>query len=133
MARGKRVSKSQARKNQSNYVISRTDNIGTGDADTDAIFHENCFVDTGVLKILQDTQDPRRIVLARTGSGKTALLKRLEDEQSNVIRLAPETLALSHISNSQIIRFYEKQEAHLDPFYTFLWVHVIAVELLKQK
>ena len=119
--------------NRGNYIIQRTDSIGTGDAETDHWFLKEAFVDTGVLGILRDTNDAKRIILGRTGSGKTALLQRLAECEENVVTIEPEALSLRHISNSTIIKFFQSLDVHLDIFYQFLWLHVISVELLKYK
>ncbi len=116
-----------------NPVIRRTDRIGSLDAESDDQFLSTCFLNTGDIDILRNTNDARCIVLGRTGSGKTALLKNMSETEENVINLPPELLALTHVSNSDIIKFFENIGVHLDPFYILLWEHVITVELLKKK
>lgn len=93
----------------------------------------DCFVDQGDLDLLKDPSSPQRLVIGRTGSGKTALLRMVEAECQNVIRLAPEDLSLGYLSNSGVIRFFEEAGTNLDVFYQLLWRHVLAVELIKKK
>ncbi len=91
-----------------------------------------CFVDTGNLEILRNLQDHRQIVLGRTGSGKSALLVMLgEDRPGQVIKISPEELALPHVSNSNMLTFFENIGVNLDPFFKLLWRHIIVVEILK--
>jgi Cdc6-like AAA superfamily ATPase len=52
--------------------FSRLDTIGTADAESDHYFYDN-FIDTGYFDVIKDHNDPRNIILGRTGSGKTAL------------------------------------------------------------
>jgi len=118
---------------QANPIIKRNDNIGTGDADTDQAFHDACFVEKGDLKVITECEDPRCILLGRTGSGKTALINEIRNTEENTIIFSPDILSLKHISNSNIINFFEDLGVHLDLFYMFLWMHVITVELLKYK
>jgi DNA helicase HerA-like ATPase len=67
----------------------------------------------------------------RTGAGKTFLLKMLLESEERAILLDPHDLALSYISNSTIIRFFESLNIRMDQFYKLLWKHVFVVELLK--
>lgn len=60
---------------------------------------EHCFVDVGDIEALHDCNDPKRIVLGRTGSGKSALLLRLKEVEARAIEVRPESLALAYISN----------------------------------
>ncbi|HEY4968854.1 MAG TPA: hypothetical protein VII35_03050, partial [Steroidobacteraceae bacterium] len=107
--------------------------IGAEDAEADQLFLENCFVDTGDVGVLLDCNDPRCLVLGRTGVGKTALLKRCLKSGSHTVELAPEALALSYITNSNVLRFFEEAGVDLEVFYRLLWRHIIVVELLKLK
>ena len=90
---------------KSGFRFRQMDVIGYSDAEEDAQFLEQCFVDTGDLSILRDCSNPRRILLGRTGSGKTALLNRLADSEERAIRVHPESLALSYITNSTILSY----------------------------
>ena len=121
------------RTKSTNPVIRRTDRIGSLDAESDDQFLATCFLDTGDINILRNTDDARCVVLGRTGSGKTALLRNVSETEENIIELPPELLALTHVANSDIIKFFENIGVHLDPFYILLWEHVITVELLKKK
>lgn len=109
----------------------RQDKIGVPDAEEDQNFLTNCFVDTGDLEILMDCSEAPRIVLGRTGSGKTALLNRLSDESTTAIPIKPETLALNFISNSTMLNFLMRLNVKLDVFFKLLWRHVFTVEVLQ--
>ncbi len=97
----------------------------------DSKFLNECFVDTGDLQTLRDCSDPRRIILGRTGVGKTALLTRLSEIEERTISIPPESLALGYISNSTILNFLQQLGVKLDIFFKLLWRHVFTVELLK--
>jgi len=113
--------------------LRRGTNIGAVDAESDSLYLENCFVDTGDVDALLDCQDPRCLILGRTGVGKTALIRRILKVAPHAKELSPESLALNYLANSNIINFFEAAGVGLDIFYTLLWRHIITVELLKLK
>lgn len=107
--------------------------IGAADAVDDGSWLFQCFEDSGLLGELRSLDSPKFIIKGRTGSGKSALLLKLEREVSNVIRIDPGHLCLQHISNSDILRFIAKNEVRLEPFLEIIWKHTIATELLRRK
>jgi hypothetical protein len=114
-------------------VIRSGMSLGATSAEDDDAFLQECFVETQDLAALLNTEIPKSVVVGRTGSGKSALLKYIEDHKTNVIRLDPENLALNFIANSNIIQVFEGLEIKLDVFYQLLWRHVLSVELIKTK
>lgn len=114
-------------------VFRKQDRVGANDAEEDSEFLEDCFVDTGDLDLLSDCRRPERIVLGRTGSGKTALLIKLLESQERATEVKPANLALSYISNSTILQFFEGVGVKLDPFYKLIWRHAFSVELLRAR
>lgn len=115
------------------FRFKKNDRVGEAEAESDENFLFQCFVDNGDLASLRDCTAPQRIIVGRTGSGKSALLRMLERNEDHVISLAPEQLSLGYLSNSGVIRFFEEAGANLDVFYQLLWKHVLAVELIKYK
>lgn len=115
------------------YKFRKHDQIGAASAEQDSRFLEQCFVDNGDIAILEDFQDSRRVIVGRTGAGKTALLRRLRSTNDHVIVIEPESLSLSHIANSGTIRFCLEAGINLDIFYKLLWRHVFTVEILKER
>ena len=115
------------------FVFRKHMSIGEADAENDKQFLEDCFVDNGDYAVLEDTETPQSIVLGRTGVGKSALLERLEESNEQVIRIEPDELALKHVSNSTVLKFFEEIGVNLDIFYNLLWQHTLAVELIKNK
>ncbi len=120
-------------KSTGKFKFRKHDSIGAAAAEDDTSFLEACFVDTGDLSVLLDCESPRRIVVGRTGSGKTALLMRLKDHQEHVLEIAPESLSLNYIANSTIIRFFSEMGVNLEVFYKLLWRHVFTVEIFKDR
>ena len=92
-------------------------------AEQDADFLESCFVDTGAYTLVKDANDHRVILVGRTGTGKSALLQMLEqDSPRSVVRIVPETLALTYVSNSTILNFFAQIGVNLDPSSSFFGV-----------
>jgi hypothetical protein len=122
----------QKRKNDT-FVFRRNDNIGAAAAEQDEIFLEECFVDIGDLSALINCADPKRVIVGRTGAGKSALIRQVANSSSNVIELAPSSLSLNYIANNDLIAFFDESGLNLSLFYSLLWKHILVVELLKAK
>ncbi|MGF6637035.1 P-loop ATPase, Sll1717 family [Paraburkholderia sp. MM6662-R1] len=115
------------------YVFRRNSSVGAMDAESDEQFLRDCFLDTGDLESLISSDDPKRIVVGRVGAGKSALLTRLLETQTNAFEVRAEALSLSYVANSDIIQFFESADVKLDLFYQLLWKHVFVVELLRRR
>jgi len=113
------------------FKFLKNDVVGAADAEDDSLLLD-CFVDTGDLSNLRNCADTRSIVVGRTGSGKTALLKMLTETEEHSINVPPESLSLAYISNSNILNFVSQLGVNLDIFYRLLWRHVFTVEILKE-
>ncbi len=121
-------------KQQDQFRFRSKDFIGVADAAEDGQFLQDCFVDTGALETLNDNEDPRFLILGRPGTGKTALLMRLDVSEDRVIQISPEDLALAHITNSTILKYVaDDLGVSLAPFFKVLWQHVFTVELLRRQ
>ena len=117
--------------NTSPFKFKKHDHVGTMAAEQDTEFLPSCFVDTGAYDLAQTGHDNRIIIVGRTGTGKSAVLQTLETQYAKkVIRIEPENLALTYVSNSTILNFFAHIGVNLDPFFKLLWRHVITVELL---
>jgi hypothetical protein len=114
------------------FVFRKHSNIGSADAIEDKKFLSESFIDNGELEILGKCDHPQCILLGRTGSGKTALLEKLADTKEKVIKIAPEGLALTYISNSDVLGFFMAAGVNMDLFYRLLWRHVFAVEIIRE-
>lgn len=115
------------------FRFKKNDRVGEAEAESDDEFLFQCFIDNGDLDLLRDCSSAPRIIVGRTGSGKSALIRMLADREDHVISLPPEQLSLGYLANSGVIRFFEEAGTNLDVFYQLLWKHVLAVELIKHK
>jgi len=114
------------------FTFRKHASIGAAAAEEDAKFLSECFIDTGDLDPLVDCSDRRRIILGRTGVGKSALLKKLIDT-TNAIVINSETLSFNYLTNSTILQFFLEAGVKLDLFFKLLWRHVFTVELLRSR
>lgn len=115
------------------FVFKKHATVGAADAMEDLAFLRDAFVDNGAYEILADKLRPECIILGRTGSGKTALIEHLDQECEKVTKISPDELALTYISNSDILNFFIEAGVDMDLFYRLLWRHVFAVEIIKQR
>lgn len=109
------------------------DSIGSPSAESDGAYLEHCFIDTGILERLRDVGDERGIVLGRTGSGKSALLSRLTSLEAHCCTVNPHHIVVGHISDSSVLGFFVGAGLNLEPFYRFLWHHIVVVEFIKMR
>jgi hypothetical protein len=115
------------------FVFRSNQTIGAAAAEQDSYYLSQCYVPTAALDILRDQNDHRRLLIARTGAGKSALLTRLREVEPHVVQVLPESLSIVYVSNSNIIRFFSDMGVNLDIFYKLLWRHVLVVEILKER
>ena len=119
-------------KTSGTFRFRRGDTVGAADADNDRQFLESCFVDNGDATVLLNCDNPKCIVVGRTGSGKTSLLLEVEKRAAgHTERIAPESLSLNHIANSDTVHILSNLGVNLDPFFRLLWRHVLALQILQ--
>lgn len=115
------------------FAFRSSDRVGFAAAEQDQAFLVSCFVDNGQYDYLVRGDLRNHIVLGRTGAGKTALLERIAERQTNIVRLDPEQLALNYLSTSTVIFFLSQLGLDLDLFFALLWRHVVVVEVLRRR
>ena len=123
--------KKTRKSSESRFKFRRHDRVGANDALEDQEILERCFIDTGDLDVLADTNRPECIVLGRTGVGKTAILSMLKEREEKVMSLSPFDLALHHLSNRPMLQSFMDIGIDLDLFFSILWRHIFALELIK--
>lgn len=107
-------------------------NLGTGTAESDGDFLSQCFLETPEFYTLRDFDDKKMILLGRTGTGKTALLKELSKGVGVSIEIKPDKFALQYVSNLPFIQELRSQGVNLDIYYKFLWLHEIMSRIIKE-
>ncbi|MEQ9467872.1 MAG: hypothetical protein RLN88_10710 [Ekhidna sp.] len=112
------------------FRIKKTLNIGSPDAETDELLFD-VYVKSQILEEVINTRSQKSILLGRTGSGKSAIIKYIEKKCLNVTRIEPESLSLRYLSNSTVLSYFKSLGINLNLFFKVLWKHVFVVELLK--
>lgn len=116
-----------------NPVVIRPDTtIGNISAEADGDFLFECFVDHPALEAARSSKNSKMFVSARTGSGKTAILRKIEQQfpkTTSVVDLPG--LSMDYVANSDIIRFLKSLEVDLDLFFQALWKHVLCLEYIR--
>lgn len=112
-------------------VIRRGFKIGNLDAETDGEFLAKCFIDSEELNNLVDTESYSSIIVGRTGSGKSALLRHIGTMDSRSKLLNPSDISINFLEHSNILQFFAEVGVKIDLFYRLLWRHILVVELLK--
>jgi hypothetical protein len=118
-------------KNQNPIVLRRGAGIGSGNAETDDDFLFDCFVEYPPVEECRRLGSPTMVISGRTGSGKTAILRYLENTSEHSVALDPFEMAMSYVANSDALRFLEAIGADLDLLFQVLWKHVLCIEFIR--
>ena len=111
------------------FIFRRNSKIGNLDAETDT-FLKSCFLETDIYSNLLSFDDgidfAKRIVVGRTGSGKTALIKQLSENPKikKHLVIEAESTVFEHIKNNVFISKLIDNNIDLMIFYKSLWIHV---------
>jgi hypothetical protein len=71
------------------------------------------------------------VIEGRTGSGKTAILRYIAATATNSVTIDPTEMAMSYVTNSDVLRFLQAIGADLDLTFQVLWKHVLCVEFIR--
>lgn len=112
-------------------IIRKNIKLGDLDAETDELLLKECYLDKGDVSIISDTSNPSSVIVGRTGSGKSALLIKIKNDNDKTVLLDPNDISIRFLENSDIIKFFEDIGVKLDLFYKLLWRHILTIEFLK--
>jgi len=113
------------------YKLRKGVAIGSLAAENDVML-SSVFVDAGYIERLSDPNEGAFLILGRTGSGKTALIRKLKEQNSHVIQLDPEELSMQYLQNS-VLRTVAGWGVNLEIFYKYLWRHICILELIRMR
>ncbi|MFT2749554.1 P-loop ATPase, Sll1717 family [Clavibacter sp. Sh2036] len=113
--------------------LGHTFNIGGDQAEADPLLDE-AFYNSTFYETMIARDDPRCFIIGRTGSGKSAALTRLAEEQAaKVIRIVPEDLSMPYITNLDVVQQLKDLDVDLSAFWKALWRHIFTVEVIKHR
>jgi hypothetical protein len=108
--------------------------LGEGAAENDGALLREAFYETWIYRAIESREDQKCFIVGRTGSGKSACFRRLEEVHGeHFIRLSPEDLSLPYIADLDVIQKLKSLGVHLDPLFVALWKHVLIVEIIKHR
>ncbi|MFP9459361.1 P-loop NTPase fold protein [Pectobacterium brasiliense] len=120
------------------HVFRNNDEIGKLEAESDSYLDE-CFYETNIFKGIMNF-DPseknpdftRRIIVGRTGSGKSALLRKILDEASIKVydKIEAENTIFEHVKNNIFISSLIENGIDLRVFYKSLWLHALLIKVI---
>jgi hypothetical protein len=114
-------------------VIPKEFTLGNVAAERDQFLLE-AFFEEGDYKSIASREDRRGFVIGRTGSGKSAALRRLREQYGKqVIEIDPESISLQYLRNINVLKVLSDKGVRLDPFLRALWKHVILVEIIQHR
>ena len=107
--------------------------LGGQAAEADALLRDS-FFETGAYRAVSSKDDRRFFLVGRTGSGKSATLQQIEEENpGHVIRINPEDLSLPYITDLGVVKQLTELGVKLDPFFNALWKHVLLIEIIRKR
>lgn len=112
-------------------ILRKEMSIGNVSAEEDDEFLYNCFFDHSAKAIATDNKSSKCFLLGNTGSGKTAIIKKIRQEQENSNIISLSDLSMGYISNSTAIKFINEINVPLDYFFQALWRHIIVIEYIR--
>lgn len=108
--------------------------LGAEQAEADKKLLRSAFYRSDDYESIADKDDSRCFLIARTGSGKSAALQKLQEEHSeHVIRIDPEDLSLPYITSLGVMQYLNQLDVSLDTLFIALWKHVLLVELIRHR
>jgi hypothetical protein len=111
-------------------ILRRGSGIGSGNAESDEFLFD-CFVEYPPVEACRRMSSPAMVVAGRTGAGKTAILRYIENEADYISVIDPFEMSMSYVSNSDALRFLQVIGADLDLLFQVLWKHVLCLEFIR--
>jgi Cdc6-like AAA superfamily ATPase len=105
--------------------------IGTNAAEFDDDFLLPCFVQYPPVDLCMNVSSRGMVVDGRTGSGKTAILRYIAAQTAHSVTIDPTEMAMSYVTNSDVLRFLQLIGADLDLTFQVLWKHVLCIEFIR--
>lgn len=107
--------------------------LGEEQAEFDGLLSE-AFYENWLYEDLAARDQVKCFIIGRTGSGKSASFRRLEEQYADhVININPEDLSLTYIAGLDVMQKLVSLNVKLDPLFVALWKHVLVVEIIRHR
>lgn len=118
--------------NKNNPIVLKSNfSIGNLSAENDDEFLFDCFVNNSFYEEATRISSSKMILSGRTGSGKSAIVRTIENENHSSTEIELLNMTMNYIANSDVINFLLAFDADLDILFKTLWKHVICIELIR--
>lgn len=107
--------------------------IGAPSAESDDEFLFECFAYHAGYEDATRTQSPGMILAGRTGSGKTAIIRKIEKDMEYSTTIDPTEMSMGYVANSDALRFLSAIGADLEMLFQALWKHILCIEFIRLK
>lgn len=107
--------------------------IGANAAEFDEEFLIPCFIRYPPVEQCISMESRGMVIDGRTGSGKTAILKYIASKAQTTSEVDPFDMAMSYVSNSDVLNFLHAIGADLDLMFQVLWKHVLCIEFIRMR
>lgn len=106
-------------------VYRKNSHVGELAAEDDQYFLRECFVNLATVDEILNSESSKCILLGRTGSGKTAILNHIEENERLTTRIDPNNVAFEYLANSNILNFIQEIGCDLKILMELLWRHIL--------
>lgn len=117
--------------NNNPIILQPNSNLGMLSAEFDDEYLFECFQKNDSYMTLYDTASPKLLLVGRTGSGKSAIIRYIENNNDHAKEIDLQEISLDYIANSDVVRFLQSLDINLDLIFQALWKHVICIELIR--
>lgn len=112
-------------------ILRQNASIGKLSAEQDDEFLFDSFVFHPLLDEILDAASRTMVILGRTGSGKTAIMRKIEGSGHKSRSLDLVDMTMDYVTNSDVIRFLAALGIDLDLFFQALWKHLLCIEFIR--
>ena len=118
---------------QNAVIIEATDRVGSYSAEEDDQFLFDCFFQHPAFGIVRELTKSECILYGNTGSGKTAIIRYLNQVSENSLQVDLNEIALNYIANSNIVKILEDLGVSQNLLFKAFWQYIIVLSYIKLK
>ncbi|MGB3723217.1 MAG: DNA repair ATPase [Pacificimonas sp.] len=115
------------------HIVKKSFRIGTGNAETDDDYLFDCFIENDAMAEATRVGSAGMILSARTGAGKTAIIRMIRHRYELHSEIDPARMAMDYVTNSDALSFVQTIGGDLNLLFQVLWKHVICIEFVRLK